>query len=95
MGPSLLFDKSFLQSLSVDEAAMLDQLYQCIITPIFYVETLADIAKAPDDRRPPEKVVGGLAERTPVCHSAVNADHWDLVLALSWAAACLSTVVQR
>ena len=27
MGPSLVFDKSFLQSLSVDEAVMLDQMF--------------------------------------------------------------------
>lgn len=79
MGPSLIFDKSFLQSLSVDEAAMLDQLYQCIITPIFFVETLADLGKPENKRRPPEQIVGGLAERTPVCGSALNEGHWTLI----------------
>lgn len=81
MGPSLIFDKSFLQSLSVDEAAMLDQLYQCVVTPIFFVETLADLGKADDKRRPPHRVVSGLAERTPVCGSATNEGHWNLLLA--------------
>src|SRR5436190_13656169 len=80
MGPSLIFDKSFLQSLAIDEAAMLDQLYQCVITPIFFVETLADLDKPENARRPPEQVVGGLAERSPVCGSAINEGHWNLIL---------------
>lgn len=80
MGPSLIFDKSFLQSLTVDEAALLDQLYQCIITPIFFVETLADLSKPENVRRPPEHVVGGLAERTPVCSSALTEGHWRLII---------------
>jgi hypothetical protein len=80
VGPSLIFDKSFLQSLSVDEAAMLDQLYQCVITPIFFVETLADLGKPENARRPPEMVVGGLAERTPVCSAAMNEGHWSLII---------------
>lgn len=55
---------------------MLDQLYRCVICPIFWVETLADLSKA-DGSRTPEKLVAGLAERTPVCHSAVNSSHWE------------------
>jgi hypothetical protein len=80
MGPSLIFDKSFLQSLNVDEAAMLDQLYQCVITPIFFVETLADLSKPENERRAPEEIVGGLAERTPVCGSAVNESHTSIII---------------
>ena len=45
MGPTLVFDKSFLQSLSVDEAVMLDQMFTCVVTPVFMVETLADLTK--------------------------------------------------
>jgi hypothetical protein len=78
MEPTLLFDKSFLQSLSVDEAAILDQLYICLVTPVFFVETLADLAKPDNERRPPDKVVGGLAERTPVCRSFLSASHWEI-----------------
>jgi hypothetical protein len=79
MGPSLIFDKSFLQSLNVDEAAMLDQLYQCVVTPIFFVETLADLGKPDDVRGPPQRIVRELAERTPVCGSAINEPHWRLI----------------
>lgn len=57
---------------------MMDQLYRCIITPIFFIETLADLSKQQRDERTPEQLVGGLAERTPVAHSAINAAHWSL-----------------
>ena len=75
MGPSLVFDKSFLQSLSVDEAVMLDQMFTCVVTPVFMVETLADLAKEARTDRPAAKVVAGLAERTPVAHSYMNTFH--------------------
>ena len=67
MAPSLVFDKSFLQSLSVDEAVMLDQMLTCVVTPVFLVETLADLAKEAAPQRSTAKEVAGLAERTPVC----------------------------
>jgi hypothetical protein len=75
MGPSLVFDKSFLQSLSVDEAVMLDQMFTCIVTPVFIVETLADLAKEAGSERPAAKAVASLAERTPVAHSYMNTFH--------------------
>ncbi len=65
VGPILLFDKSTLQSLSVDEAVWLDTFYLPNITPLFFVETLADLEKEVDRGRTPEQVVGELAEKTP------------------------------
>ena len=44
-GPILIFDKSFLQSLNVDEAVWLDNFFLTAITPLFFVETLADLEK--------------------------------------------------
>jgi hypothetical protein len=41
VGPVILFDKSFLEMLSVDEAAIFDFMFQSNICPIFYIETLA------------------------------------------------------
>ncbi len=43
MGPILLFDKSFLQSLTVDEAVWFDHFFLTNVCPVFYVETLADL----------------------------------------------------
>jgi hypothetical protein len=66
VGPILLFDKSTLQSLSVDEAVWLDTFYAPNITPLFFVETLADLEKEVGRGRTPEQVVGNLAEKTPI-----------------------------
>ena len=45
MGPILIFDKSSLQGLNIDEAGLLDHFYLSNITPIFFIETLADLEK--------------------------------------------------
>jgi hypothetical protein len=63
VGPILLFDKSILQSLSVDEAVWLDTSYFPCITPVFFTETLADLEKEVQKGRSPEEVVGNLAEK--------------------------------
>jgi hypothetical protein len=76
----LIFDKSFLQSLSVDESVILDQMFSCVITPLFFVETMADLTKETARGRTAEQVVGGLAERTPVAHSYVNTYHQQVIL---------------
>ncbi len=65
MGPITIFDKSALESLSVDEAVWLDAHYSANITPLFFVETLADLEKEVAGGRIPEQVVGNLAEKTP------------------------------
>ena len=64
MGPITLFDKSFLQSLSLDEAVWFDAFFMSVICPIFYVETLADLAKAHTNRTA-EAGVRIIAEKTP------------------------------
>ena len=45
MGPIILFDKSALQALSVDESVWFDQFFIPVICPIFFVETLADLER--------------------------------------------------
>lgn len=76
----LIFDKSFLQSLSVDESVILDQMFSCVVTPLFFVETMADLTKETARSRTAEQVVGGLAERTPVAHSYINTYHQQVIL---------------
>jgi hypothetical protein len=44
-GPSLIFDKSSLESLNLDEAVLTDNFYMSTITPLFFVECLADLDK--------------------------------------------------
>src|SRR2546422_918970 len=84
MGPILIFDKSALELLSVDESVWLDTFFWCNITPLFYVEVLADLAK-PAKRgrvaRTPTMIVAEIAVKTPSTGSYPNAPHHELVLA--------------
>lgn len=81
MGPIALFDKSFLQSLSLDESVWFDQFYIANISPLFYVETLADLDKEMKRGQTSEQVVGGIAAKTPQLSGAPNMHHQELVLA--------------
>ena len=75
MGPFLIFDKSSLESLNLDEAVMLDNFYMSNITPVFFVECLADLEKAIRSKSTPEQLVGSLATRTPESQSYPNVHH--------------------
>ena len=81
MGPITLFDKSFLQSLHIDEAVWFDNFYSTNIAPLFYIETLADLEKAVRKGRTPEQEVGIIASKTPEMHSSPNTFHQQLVIA--------------
>jgi len=78
-GPILIFDKSALQALTVDESVWLDHFFLTNVTPIFYVETLADLEKEDQKGRSPEEVVGNMADKTPVLHPHPNVFHQTLV----------------
>jgi hypothetical protein len=65
MGPIIIFDKSVLESLNPDEAVWLDHSYLSNITPLFFIETLADLEKQVRKGRAPEQIVGSLASKTP------------------------------
>ena len=79
MGPTIIFDKSVLESLNPDEAVWLDQFFITNITPIFFVETLADLEKKTRFGRTPENIVGSLAYKTPDLHSKANVHHRTLL----------------
>lgn len=84
MGPILIFDKSFLESLTLDESVWLDNFFLSNITPIFFVETLADLEKESKKgkiARSPEELVGELANKTPVMGPVPNMFHLRLVVA--------------
>ena len=76
----ILFDKSFLQSLSVDESVWLDHFFITNVCPIFYVETLADLSKTVRKDRTPEKEVSIIAEKFPAMHSYPCAYHSTLAI---------------
>jgi hypothetical protein len=74
MGPIALFDKSSLQILTTDEAIWFDTFYFPSITPLFFVETLADLEKEMQSGSSPEELVGALAEKTPL-GGGINVHH--------------------
>jgi hypothetical protein len=80
MGPVLIFDKSTLESLNPDEAMWLDNFFLSNITPLFFIETLADLEKEVRTGRTPEAVVGGLAYKTPDAGSKCNVYHMSLLV---------------
>lgn len=68
MGPITLFDKSFLQSLSVDESVWFDNYFLTNVSPLFYIETLADLEKSVREGRTPEDEVGIISKKFPEMH---------------------------
>jgi len=81
MGPITLFDKSFLQSLTVDESVWFDHYFTPNICPLFFVETLADLAKSNlREGRTSEHEVAIIAEKTPEVSGYVCAYHAQLCL---------------
>ena len=79
VGPVIIFDKSVLESLNPDESVWLDQFFLTNITPLFFVETLADLEKKARSGRTPENIVGSLAYRTPDLNSKANVHHHALL----------------
>jgi hypothetical protein len=78
MGPIALFDKSFIQSLSVDESVWFDKFFIALVCPIFFVETLADLSKTPREGRTPETEVRIIASKFPEMSGSPCAGHLDL-----------------
>ena len=81
MGPITLFDKSFLQSLSLDESVWFDHFFLSNVCPLFYVETLADLEKSVRNGRTPEQEVRIIADKFPEMHGTPNAFHLDMCIA--------------
>jgi hypothetical protein len=77
MGPIALFDKSFLQSIGLDESVWFDHFFIPVVCPIFYVETLGNLAKEATSR-PPEAIVQNIANKFPEYAGSPCAFHVDL-----------------
>ena len=80
MGPIALFDKSFLQSIGIDEAVWFDHFFIPMVCPIFFVETLANLAKESTKRGPPEVIVRDIANKFPEWGGSPCAFHVDLAI---------------
>lgn len=80
MGPITLVDKSFLQSISVDESVWFDQYFKPVICPLFYVETLGDLAKPATVRGPADGLVGMIASKFPEMEGVPCSEHAIMVV---------------
>jgi hypothetical protein len=80
LGPITLFDKSFLQSLSLDESVWFAHFFMPVVCPLFYVETLADLEKAVKAGRTPEQEVGIIASKFPDASGNPCTHHRTLVI---------------
>jgi hypothetical protein len=78
-GPSLIFDKSSLESLNIHEAGLMDNFYMSTITPLFFVECLADLEKRMKSGSTPEQLVGSLADRTSDSQGYPNVHHLEIL----------------
>ena len=78
-GPHLIFDKSALQCLSLDETNWLDNYFYSVITPLFFAETLADLEREVGKGKTSEEVVGSLAIKTPDMQSVACSHHHKLL----------------
>lgn len=81
MGPTIIFDKSTLQSISVDESVFLQQFFLTNITPLFYVETLGDLdLGVHKGGKPIVDIISALAIKIPSVGIFPNVHHSRLVL---------------
>jgi hypothetical protein len=75
-----LFDKSFVQSLTVDESVWFDRFFYAVVCPIFYVETLADLSKKPRGDRTADGEVRIIADKFPEMSGTPCADHFNMAV---------------
>lgn len=80
MGPITLYDKSFLQSLSVNEAMWFDHFFFPNTPPLFFIETLADLKKEYSDGRNPENEVRKIADKSPELSGGINWFHFNIYI---------------
>jgi len=81
VGPITLFDKSFLQAISLDEAVWFDRFFLPVVCPVFYVETLGDLGKESSRLGAAENaVVKDVARKFPEMGGSPCASHADIAI---------------
>ena len=80
-GPTIIYDKSALQSLSKDEAFYLECHFSGVLTQTLLIEIVADLKKAAKEGRTPEAGVINLADKIGVLGTTPNVDYAELITA--------------
>lgn len=80
MGPTIMLDKSALQSFSKDEMMTLYRYYFLNIPPVLVIEVLADLKKDTRNRKLSEKEVQKLAAKIVFLNCCINVHYHDLLV---------------
>jgi hypothetical protein len=78
-GPTAVYDKSAMQLLSREEARWFTHFFRGVITPVFLIESLSNLAKEFPDKRDPNKVVAAMAAKVHDMGSLPNVPHTELI----------------
>ncbi|MBN4077964.1 hypothetical protein JYT29_01400 [Nitrospina gracilis] len=79
-GPTIIYDKSTLQSLTSQEANWLHHHFHAVLTPTLFCEVLGDLKKEFKRGKTPEEEVAILAKKIPSYAITPNMPYHELVL---------------
>jgi len=79
MGPSIIFDKSAIQSFSENEILILTKYFYLNVTPVLINEIIGDLSKDSNDEAMNRKKVIFLANKLSPTSSAVNSHYTSLI----------------
>jgi hypothetical protein len=74
MGPTIIFDKSSLQSLRPAELQEVNRYFYTVLPPILLLEILGDLSLEASKQRDPETLVAALTRKVPLTSSGVVPD---------------------
>lgn len=78
MGPSILFDKSAIQSLGREALHEVSRYFYTVVPPVLLMETLADLSLSPDDLDGARRKVASIANKVLPIDSIANADYYSM-----------------
>jgi hypothetical protein len=78
MGPSILFDKSAIQSLGQEALHEVSRYFYTVVPPVLLMETLADLSLTPDDLDRAKRKVAEIADKVLPIDSIANADCYSM-----------------
>ena len=79
-GPTILYDKSFIQSLRADESQWLHHFFHVVMTEIFLVELVSNIEKTFKTGRSPAEVVATISSKIPSWGFTPNIEYRNLIV---------------
>ena len=80
MGPSIIFDKSAIQSLRKDALHEVSRYFYTVVPPVLLMETLADLSLNPNDLDGARQKVAIIASKLFPIDSIANADYYSMCI---------------